>query len=59
MGIHASHCILGVENDYCVGHNLFDLFVHITHFFDYKVVLLGRYNGQGLEMDTVIVTQGK
>lgn len=55
MGIYASHCMLGVENNYCVGHNLFDLFIHITHFFDYKVVLLGRYNGQGLEMDNASV----
>jgi hypothetical protein len=27
------------------------LFAHITRFFGYKVVLLGRYNGQGLGLD--------
>jgi len=28
--------------------NSFQIFTHITHFFGYKVVLLGRFNGQGL-----------
>ena len=27
---------------------LFELFAHTTHFFGHKVVLLGRFNGQGL-----------
>lgn len=30
--------------DFC-----FELFAHVTKFFDYKCVLIGRYNGQGLE----------
>lgn len=38
---------VGGENvmlDFC-----FELFAHVTRFFGQKVVLLGRYNGQGLE----------
>lgn len=27
---------------------MFQIFTHVTHLFDYKVVLLGCYNGQGL-----------
>lgn len=30
----------------------FLLFTHITQFFGYRVVLLGRFNGQGLDADT-------
>ena len=30
----------------------FDLFAHATYFFGYKVVLLGRYNGQALNRDS-------
>ncbi len=33
-----------VMMDFC-----FELFAHVTRFFGQKVVLLGRYNGQGLE----------
>ena len=32
------------ELDFC-----FEMFAHVTHFFGYKVVLLGLYNGQKLE----------
>ena len=64
MGIYAAHCIArsvelecslqkrqrlrGDELDTIYGNNMLDLFAHITHFFDHKVVLLGRFNGQGL-----------
>ena len=30
------------------GNCLLDMFAHITHFFEHKVVLLGRFNAQGL-----------
>lgn len=48
MGLHAAQCMCGVEEEYGLRYHIFDLFVHVSHFFDYKVVLLGRYNGQGL-----------
>ncbi|KAK1790544.1 hypothetical protein P4O66_014431 [Electrophorus voltai] len=40
--------ILGeaIELDFC-----FELFSHITKFFNYKVVLLGKFNAQGLGQD--------
>ena len=35
-----------VARDFC-----FELYAHVTSFFGYKVVLLGRYNAQGLGSD--------
>ncbi|XP_043943747.1 pyridine nucleotide-disulfide oxidoreductase domain-containing protein 1 [Protopterus annectens] len=35
-----------IEMDFC-----FELFAHITKFFNYKVILLGKYNAQGLGVD--------
>lgn len=35
-----------VLQDFC-----FELFGHVTHLFGYQVVLLGKYNGQGLGRD--------
>ncbi|XP_066561715.1 pyridine nucleotide-disulfide oxidoreductase domain-containing protein 1 isoform X1 [Amia ocellicauda] len=52
MGWYAARCMaadaLGepIELDFC-----FELFSHITKFFNYKVVLLGKYNAQGLGRD--------
>ncbi|XP_078530188.1 pyridine nucleotide-disulfide oxidoreductase domain-containing protein 1 isoform X2 [Lissotriton helveticus] len=52
MGWYAGKCIaadlLGeaIEMDFC-----FELFAHVTRFFNYKVVLLGKYNAQGLGSD--------
>ncbi|XP_063302717.1 pyridine nucleotide-disulfide oxidoreductase domain-containing protein 1 isoform X2 [Pelobates fuscus] len=52
MGWYAAKCItadlLGqdIEMDFC-----FELFAHITKFFNYKVILLGKYNAQGLGTD--------
>uniref|UniRef100_A0A665X700 Pyridine nucleotide-disulfide oxidoreductase domain-containing protein 1 n=1 Tax=Echeneis naucrates TaxID=173247 RepID=A0A665X700_ECHNA len=49
MGWYAGRCMVShilsepVELDFC-----FELFSHITKFFNYKVVLLGKFNGQGL-----------
>jgi hypothetical protein len=46
-GVYTSHCMTGVKDnfgsDFC-----FELFTHMTSFLGYKVVMLGRYNGQGL-----------
>ncbi|RXM92309.1 Pyridine nucleotide-disulfide oxidoreductase domain-containing protein 1 [Acipenser ruthenus] len=52
MGWYAAKCMaadtLGqsIEMDFC-----FELFAHITKFFNHKVVLLGKYNAQGLGRD--------
>ncbi|TRY58378.1 hypothetical protein DNTS_018475 [Danionella cerebrum] len=52
MGWFAARCMAAdllqepIELDFC-----FELFSHITKFFNYKVVLLGKYNAQGLSHD--------
>ncbi|CAI9608123.1 unnamed protein product, partial [Staurois parvus] len=52
MGWYAAKCMaadhLGekIEMDFC-----FELFAHVTKFFNYKVILLGKYNAQGLGLD--------
>ncbi|XP_013928623.1 PREDICTED: pyridine nucleotide-disulfide oxidoreductase domain-containing protein 1 [Thamnophis sirtalis] len=52
MGWYAAKCMaadsLGepLETDFS-----FELFAHSTKFFNYKVVLLGKYNAQGLGLD--------
>ncbi|OCT87974.1 pyridine nucleotide-disulfide oxidoreductase domain-containing protein 1 [Xenopus laevis] len=49
MGWYAAKCMGAellqqpIEMDFC-----FELFAHVTKFFNYKVILLGKYNGQGL-----------
>ena len=54
------YCSTGGEDitlDFC-----FELFAHVTQFFGFKVVLLGRYNAQGLGNDYEILlrcTKGK
>lgn len=52
MGWYAARCMAAhvlsesIELDFC-----FELFSHITKFFNYKVVLLGKFNAQGLGLD--------
>ncbi|XP_016392034.1 pyridine nucleotide-disulfide oxidoreductase domain-containing protein 1 [Sinocyclocheilus rhinocerous] len=52
MGWYAARCMAAdvleepIELDFC-----FELFSHITKFFSYKVVLLGKFNAQGLGQD--------
>ncbi|XP_077400726.1 pyridine nucleotide-disulfide oxidoreductase domain-containing protein 1 [Vanacampus margaritifer] len=52
MGWHAGRCMAAcvlaeaIQLDFC-----FELFSHITTFFNYKVVLLGKFNAQGLGSD--------
>ncbi|XP_054024007.1 pyridine nucleotide-disulfide oxidoreductase domain-containing protein 1 [Dryobates pubescens] len=52
MGWYAAKCMaadtLGesIDMDFC-----FELFAHVTKFFNYKVVVLGKYNAQGLGLD--------
>ncbi len=63
MGSYAAKCMINNDNnedaslDFC-----FELFAHLTSFFGYKLCLLGRYNGQGLDDDYEVLvryTQGK
>jgi len=58
MGLYAAKCMRAHQHkeeislDFC-----FELFAHITKFFNYKVVLLGKFNGQGLpEHDLLLRT---
>lgn len=52
MGAYAAKCMVSEINnmeismDFC-----FELFAHVTRFFNHKVVLLGKYNAQGLGND--------
>lgn len=48
MGAHAAHSMAGVAEETGSGFT-FELFTHVTRFVGKKVVLLGQYNGQGLE----------
>lgn len=52
MGTFAAQSMCGALENHA-GDNVFKLFAHVTRFFGFKVVLLGRYNGQGME-DAVI-----
>ncbi|CAM9199193.1 unnamed protein product, partial [Hapterophycus canaliculatus] len=51
MGLYAAKCMTDSVDELGAGGD-FDLFVHATHFFGYKVILLGRFNGQGLVSST-------
>lgn len=62
MGAYSAKCMTShtagepVSIDFC-----FELFAHVTKFFGYKVVLLGRYNSQDLGNDYQVllrVTEG-
>jgi hypothetical protein len=54
MGDYAARCMYAslknnendIELDFC-----FELFAHITNFFNYKCIFLGLYNAQGLNND--------
>nr|CAH8847390.1 unnamed protein product [Trichobilharzia regenti] len=67
MGFHAAKCMFCHTNgDTNVPLDFsFELFTHVTYFFGFKVVLLGRFNGQGMNLsdpDTYIlmrVTRGR
>lgn len=56
MGVYTAHCMTGINNDF--GSDFcFELFTHITNFFGYKVIMLGRYNGQGLGKHIEAITK--
>ena len=52
MGAYAAKCMVAdtrgetIFQDFC-----FELFAHSTRFFGFKVILLGKFNGQGLGSD--------
>ncbi|KAL3152549.1 hypothetical protein ABBQ32_001576 [Trebouxia sp. C0010 RCD-2024] len=48
QGMFAAHAMAGVTDEMAFGFN-FELFTHVTRFCGMKVVLLGLYNGQGLQ----------
>lgn len=56
MGAYAAKCMvaqyqgLDIAMDFC-----FEMFSHITSFFNYKVILLGKFNAQGLGSDCEIL----
>ena len=52
MGVWAAKCMLGETDELAIGFT-FELFAHVTRFFARKVVLLGRYNAQGLDREGV------
>ncbi|XP_070709879.1 pyridine nucleotide-disulfide oxidoreductase domain-containing protein 1 isoform X2 [Pempheris klunzingeri] len=58
MGWYTGRCMAAqvlsepIELDFC-----FELFSHITRFFNYKVVLLGKFNGQGLGPDQELLVR--
>ena len=48
--MHAAHCMTDKAAD--TGTSFaFELFTHATHFMGQKVILLGLYNGQGLDKE--------
>ncbi|XP_058936689.1 pyridine nucleotide-disulfide oxidoreductase domain-containing protein 1 isoform X1 [Kogia breviceps] len=56
MGWYAAKCMAAAS----VGESIdmdfsFELFAHVTKFFNYKVVLLGKYNAQGLGLDHELI----
>ncbi|CAN0172913.1 unnamed protein product [Scytosiphon promiscuus] len=57
MGLYAAKCMTDSVDELGSGGD-FDLFVHATHFFGYKVILLGRFNGQGLGSSTQRLVSG-
>lgn len=63
MGAYAARCMVAaVSGEQVVMDFCFELFAHITTFFRFKVVLLGKFNGQGLDDDYEVllrVTKGE
>jgi hypothetical protein len=51
MAMYAAHCMAGLVDDELGEPFAFELFSHVTRFFGYKVVLLGKYNAQGMGED--------
>ncbi|XP_012640956.1 pyridine nucleotide-disulfide oxidoreductase domain-containing protein 1 [Microcebus murinus] len=52
MGWYAAKCMVAASLGESIDMDFsFELFAHVTKFFNYKVVLLGKYNAQGLGSD--------
>jgi pyridine nucleotide-disulfide oxidoreductase domain-containing protein 1 len=56
QGLYAAQCMCGCPEQYGLEAQ-FDVFTHMTRFFGYKVVLLGRFNAQGLGAGVEAVTK--
>ncbi|XP_069104964.1 pyridine nucleotide-disulfide oxidoreductase domain-containing protein 1-like [Argopecten irradians] len=63
MGAYSAQCMVAkvrhevISLDFC-----FEMFAHVTKFFGFKVILLGKFNAQGLEGDHELLlrmTKGK
>ena len=50
LGAYCGRVMASASDELALGFN-FELFTHVTEFLGLKVVLLGRYNGQGLEAE--------
>ena len=50
MGKKAAHSMMDCKHKFYNSLH-FDLFTHVTEAFNHKVVLIGRYNGQGMGSD--------
>ncbi|EPY81254.1 pyridine nucleotide-disulfide oxidoreductase domain-containing protein 1 [Camelus ferus] len=56
MGWYAAKCMAAASVGESVDMDFsFELFAHVTKFFNYKVVLLGKYNAQGLGSDHELI----
>ncbi len=59
QGIYAARSMAGMVDELTRGGGIaFELFAHVTRFFSFKVILLGRYNGQRLE-ELLAASKGK
>mmetsp|Transcript_17403 Transcript_17403/g.16735 ORF Transcript_17403/g.16735 Transcript_17403/m.16735 type:complete len:173 (+) Transcript_17403:1-519(+) len=56
MGLYAAQCLCGDQDNHG-GDFAFEIFAHATRFFGYKVVLLGRYNAQGLGIHPEVLSK--
>ncbi len=61
MGIYAAQCMNEAMHSLVKENTrndiLFEIFTHMTRFFGFKVVLLGRYNAQGLGVTSELVAK--
>ncbi|XP_019792175.1 pyridine nucleotide-disulfide oxidoreductase domain-containing protein 1 isoform X2 [Tursiops truncatus] len=56
MGWYAAKCMAAASAGESTDMDFsFELFAHVTKFFNYKVVLLGKYNAQGLGLDHELI----
>ncbi|XP_060079559.1 pyridine nucleotide-disulfide oxidoreductase domain-containing protein 1-like isoform X2 [Ylistrum balloti] len=63
MGAYSAQCMVAKAKDELISLDFcFEMFAHVTKFFGLKVILLGKFNAQGLEGDHELLlrmTKGK